>query len=281
MALVLALKPARPAESFSHLYRAQECGGVGAPCMVSGRQYSVLIPKGKGPFPAVIFLHGPRGTGQRVIQSAFLVKPILERGYAIVAPTALEIEYRNGPGTGWVWHDANYGRDDFEFIANMLEDVLARFPVDPAQIVTTGHSRGGSFAWYLAFADIDPRLKAFAPIAGTPVRGQPGDCASADFDFDMFYSHGHDDTVIPFAGSGSSRSDPGYMGAVEATLTLASSAGCQKDEVVETDSHDQRVLSDCDSGSTISVIGYEAGHGVPSGWSDLMLDWFETVNALE
>lgn len=84
--------------------------------------------------------------GQRAIQSAFLVSPILERRYAIVAPIALEIEYQNGPGTGWVWNDAYYGRDDFEFIANVLEDVLARFLVDPAQIVTTGHSRGGSFA---------------------------------------------------------------------------------------------------------------------------------------
>ncbi|WP_256367497.1 hypothetical protein [Ruegeria sp. THAF33] len=30
-----------------------------------------------------------------------------------------------------------------------------------------------------------------------------------------------------------------------------------------------------------SVIGYEIGHGVPNGWSDVMLDWFEAVNALD
>ncbi len=100
--------------------------------MVSGRQNNVLIPWGERPFPAVIFLHGSRGTGQRAIQSAFLVKPILECGYAIVAPTALEIEYQNGPGTGLIWNDAYYGRDNFEFNANVLEDVLARSPIDPA-----------------------------------------------------------------------------------------------------------------------------------------------------
>ena len=254
---------------------------MGTPCMVSGRQYSVLIPKGKGPFPTVIFLHGSGGTGQRVIQSEFLVKPILERGYAIVAPTALEIEYQNGPGTGWVWNDAYYGRDDFEFIANMLEDALARFPIDPAQIVTIGHSRGGSFAWYLACADVDARLKAFAPVAGTPVRGEPGKCASADFDFDMYYSHGYDDRVIPFAGAGSDWSDPGYGGAVEATLRLGASAGCQGDQVLEQEGYDQRILSNCKTGSNISLIGYDAGHGNPNGWSDVMLDWFETVNATQ
>ena len=95
----------------------------------------------------MIFLNGSRGTGQKAIQNAFPLKSILERGYAIVAPTALEIEYQNGPGTGWVWNDAYYGRHDFEFIAKGLEDVLARSPIDPAQIVTTGHSRGESFAW--------------------------------------------------------------------------------------------------------------------------------------
>ncbi|WP_299893687.1 hypothetical protein [uncultured Ruegeria sp.] len=113
------------------------------------------------------------------------------------------------------------------------------------------------------------------------MRGEPGKRASADFDFNMYFSHGYDDTVIPFAGSGSSWSDPGYMGAVEATLRLGVSAGCKRDKVVAQDSYDQRVLSDCDTGSTFSVIGDEVGHGVPNGWSDLMLDWFETVSALE
>lgn len=85
-------------------------------------------------------------------------------------------------------------------LPNTLEEVLARFPIDLAQIVTTGHSRG-----------------------------EPEKCASTDFD--MYCRHGYDNSGTPFATPSSNWFDPGSMGAVEATLRRGTSAGFQWDQV--------------------------------------------------
>ncbi|WP_420586978.1 alpha/beta hydrolase family esterase [Ruegeria sp.] len=277
LALVLAFKPERETDPLAHLKQDTECGGVGLPCKIADREYNVLIPKGTGPFPAVVFFHGSGGSGSQVIQNLNLVRPMLERGYAVIAPTALEIQYRNGPGTGWVWDTQRNERDDFGFVADMLGDALNRFSIEPTRIVTAGHSRGGSFSWYLACADVDDRLQAFAPIGGTLLREQPGACGSSPLDFDMFYSHGYSDTVIPFQGIGSWLGGSGYMGAIEIAIRFAHEAGCQADELIAAEGYDKRIMSDCPSGLSLSVIGYQGGHGIPVGWSNLMLDWFEEV----
>ncbi|WP_216646571.1 hypothetical protein [Ruegeria sp. THAF33] len=81
-------------------------------------------------------------------------------------------------------------------LPNTPEEVLARFPIDLAQIVTTGHSRG-----------------------------EPEKCASTDFD--MYCRHGYDNSGTSFAMPGSDWSDPGFIGAVEATLKFRASASFQ------------------------------------------------------
>ena len=257
--------------------RSFECGTIGQECKISDREYNALIPEGEGPFPAVLFLHGSGGSGQKIIGEVGLVQPILDRGYAIIAPTALEISYNSGPGTGWVWNATAYGRDDFDFIAATLVDGLKNFPIDSSRVLVAGHSRGSTFAWYLACADVDPRLRTFAPIGGTPIRNRPHTCRTSDFDFNMLYSHGYADDVIPFSGTRQSGGWPGYMGAVESVHGLALEVDCQPEEVIQYQNYDRQNLSECTTGSDISIVGYQGGHSIPIGWTDLILDWFEGV----
>ncbi|WP_143030509.1 hypothetical protein [Ruegeria halocynthiae] len=208
-----------------------------------------------------------------------MVRPILERGYAIISPTALDINYVNGPGTGWVWDMSTYGRTDFDFVTQVIDDAAKRFPLDASRILVSGHSRGGSFAWYLACEGSDPRLTAFAPIGGTLERNNPGGCTTSDFEFNMFYSHGYSDTVIPFEGASSREVYPGYLGAVESAGGLAILSKCHSNEFIQTEKHDRRNWSECETGSKISLLGFEGGHGIPQGWMTLVLDWFEKLPA--
>ncbi len=260
---------------FSMLTQRYECGGFGEPCSLSERRYSALIPKGDGPFPAVIFFPGSGGDGQGTIRNRPLVQPMLERGYAVISPTALVIDYRSGPGTGWVWDKASYGWDDYEFTAQLLGDMAERFPIDPARILVSGHSRGGSFAWYLACADVDPRLKSFAPIGGTLQWNKPGSCVTSKFDFDMFYSHGYADTIIPFSTTVSAETEPFYTGAIESAYELAFLAKCEADELIRNEAYDPRTWTQCANGNSVSLLGFRGGHGIPKGWADKILDWFE------
>ncbi|WP_377187461.1 alpha/beta hydrolase family esterase [Ruegeria meonggei] len=275
IALFLASQGPQTKDSLAYLYQPLDCGSLGAPCDVAGRHYSALIPKGDGPFPVVLFFHGSGGTGQLAIQNSALVQPILERGYSIVAPTALEIDYATGPGTGWVWNAENYDWNDFSFSSDVVNDAVKRFPIDPERIVVAGHSRGGSFAWYLACSEIDTRLRAFAPIGGTPVRGRPGPCQTSGLKFDVLHSHGYADTVIPFAGSGATIGWPGYLGAVETVEGMAVAINCDTVKVSHAKGYDQRSYDGCAEDKNISVIAHPGGHGIPEIWVGLMLDWFD------
>ncbi|WP_155147146.1 hypothetical protein [Roseibium sp. RKSG952] len=266
-----------PEIRFRLLYQSYECGGTGAPCKVGERQYSALFPRGEGPFPAVLYFHGSGGTGQGSIQDIDLVQPFLEHGYAFIAPTALEISYYNGPGTGWVWALGPDERDDFGFSSDVITDAVERFPLDPDRIVVAGHSRGGSFAWYLACAERDPRFRAFAPINGTPLRDQLGPCAHSGFDFDMLHTHGYDDSVIPFGGSTPKPGWSGYMGAVEVVDSLAALVGCETADVLRKEDFDQRAWAGCPGDSSISVLGFQGGHRVPKWWPVEVMAWFDSL----
>ena len=276
MVWAFANRPERPAHA--DLYQPTECGDVGDPCAVGDRSYNILLPHGDGPFPAVLFFHGSRRSGAHTILNAELAKPVLERGYVLIAPTALEINYYNGPGTGWVWRAGQSDRDDYAFASAVVEDAISRFPIDPDKILVAGASRGGSFAWYLACADINEHLRAFAPVMGTPVRGRPGPCETSQFDFDMFHTHGFQDAVIPFAGNGPFENWPGYLGAVEVVDSMAHLAGCDDLDISEQPSQVLRRWTGCSTGARVSVLGFVGGHVIPIGWAEVAIDWFEGLD---
>jgi len=145
------------------------------------------------------------------------------------------------------------------------------FPIDLSRVVVTGHSRGASFAWYLACVNIDPRLKAFAPTGGTPERNKLENCAQTVFDFNMLYSHGFSDRAIPFEGS--SR----YFGTEEIIASLAVASECQEPQDVSTDVFEALKWPACAAGNSITLVGFAGGHYIPLWWTDIVLDWFEEL----
>ena len=121
--------------------------------------YAIQVPKGYSAdarVPLVLALHYGgepfRGSGLGVVR--MLVGPALaDLGAVIVAPDALV--------SGW-----NAPENETAVLA-LLDAVAARYRTDPARVVVTGFSMGGSGAWHFA-ARFPSRFSAAVPVAGRP-----------------------------------------------------------------------------------------------------------------
>ena len=258
------------------LAQAYDCGAEGEACEVSGRHYNALIPKGDGPFPVVMFFHGSHSNGDKIVVNHRLAGPLLERGYALVAPTALDITYSgNRRGTGWLNEGQRGERDDHRFVIDVIGDMGGRFPIDRDRILMAGHSNGAIFLWYLACADIHPKLRSFAPINGTPVRHQLGDCENPRPRFNLLHTHGRLDETVPFIGRNPADGSWSTLGAEEAMTGLLTHQNCG--EITEEIAQPFRIhtWTRCNSNHSYKMVVFEGGHFMPRAWPDFALDWFE------
>lgn len=274
---VYAARPQAPTP-LADLAQPYACGAPGEACAVNGRHYNALIPKGDGPFPVVLFFHGSKQSGDKTVRRQALMRPMLERGFAVIAPTALDVKYVSGPGTGWIRNGQRGDRDDHRFVREVLDDIETRFPVDTSRIVTTGFSNGGIFIWYLACAQIDPRLTAFAPAAGTPVRNRPGPCKDTYQQVDLLHTHGTQDARVPYYGSGPRPGWPGYWGASEAIVHAAATAGCRDLSMQTQERFTVQTWHGCGIPHSYSLATHQGGHATPAAaWAPMMLDWYEAL----
>jgi predicted peptidase len=149
--------------------------------------YLLYLPEGYdgvGEWPLLLFLHGAGERGEDVDRVAIHGPPrLIREGHAlpfIVASPQLPTGHYWQPGT----------------LHALLDDLLARYPVDPARVYVTGLSLGGYGAWALAM-DRPGRFAALAPVCGG------GDvtrvCRLRDLPVWTF--HGAQDTVIPLQRS--------------------------------------------------------------------------------
>lgn len=137
------------------------------------------IPRGQGPFPVAIVLHGGcwihAYAGAQ--NSAALADALRDAG---VATWNVEYRRRDDPGGGWP--------GTFEDVANAadsLRSVAKRFPLDLARVVAVGHSAGGQLGLWLAARHRFPPAAILhsadpLPITGVVSLAGPGDLR--DFD---------------------------------------------------------------------------------------------------
>ena len=113
----------------------------------------LAIPKGKGPFPAMLAIHGHGGTAEAVFDPKSIYHGFGERfargGYVVLAPSFTK-HHKYAANVLW---------DLFRCV-----DILAARPeVDPQRIGVGGLSMGGE--WTMWIAACDPRLKV-AVVSG-------------------------------------------------------------------------------------------------------------------
>jgi polyhydroxybutyrate depolymerase len=142
------------------------------------------------PVGAIVYFHGFRSSAAASMRFESLVRVAEELGVALIAPDGLE--------KSWSFPNAPRARrDELAFMHLVLDDALARFPIDPARVMSAGFSIGGTMSWYMA-CYLGERFAGHTPISGTFWRPHPAECPGPD----PFISHVHGtaDKVFPLEG---------------------------------------------------------------------------------
>ncbi|MDJ0945368.1 MAG: hypothetical protein QNJ30_18010 [Kiloniellales bacterium] len=189
--------------------------GPDSDCRLGERTYRIRMPAGhdgSSPVGAIMYMHGYRGTAAAIMRNKALGKAVSKLGLALVAPKSL----------GDDWSIPNAPReytDDFAFFDRLLEEITARFAIDPRRIMATGFSAGGMMVWNLA-CQRGGSFAGFAPIAGTFWAPIPQSCPSPPVH--LLHTHGTDDKIVPLRGRPIQKT---HQGDVYRALSLFGEAG--------------------------------------------------------
>jgi len=245
-----------------------------APCEISGGSYHIALPKGaQGPVPAVLFLHGWGSDGANALRNKDISPPMLERGYAFIAPDGLPRS--TGEGGTWSFHpDWPEARDEVAFLKSVVADAKTRHGIDPDRILLSGFSIGGSMTAYAACKD-PQAFDAYAPLGGNFWRPHPQGCAGP---VRMLHVHGWSDTTVPLEGRYLRNGDIAQGDVFSAFEVWRDANGC---DALRADSFDmegyywRRIWERCTPGSALELALFPGGHIIPEGWSEMVLDWYE------
>ena len=256
------------------------CGSAQSACQVSLGTYHLAEPETPAdtPRPAFIYFHGAGGTG-RTIGSAPMAQALMARGYVVAAPNGL-VRPNTRFGPGWSFRpEAPQLRDELAFTRQLIDDLVTRHNVDPARIVLTGYSIGGSLVWYLACRDAT-LAAAYTPYAGGFWRPHPQDC---DGPVKLLHTHGWRDQTVPLEGR------PLRGGAIEqgdifeGLQRWRTENGCTR---LRPDSFDtsgrywRRKWEACAEGTALEFALWPGGHTRPDAeWAEMAADWVEATLA--
>jgi phospholipase/carboxylesterase len=128
--------------------------------------FSVYVPEYYTPdraWPLVMALHGGSGNGRGFLWS--WLRDARSHGAILVAPTATGNTSTKTTSTKTTW--ALMGEDtDTPNLARILELVRGRWNIDPARLLLTGMSDGGTFCYVTGLESVSP-FTHLAPVAAT------------------------------------------------------------------------------------------------------------------
>ncbi len=137
------------------------------PTAVAGRSYQVLLPEQVESAPVLVVLHAFSTSAQTQRGYFDADRVFLKQGYVVVLPTGTTDADGN---TFWNATDGccdQHGTkpDDVAYLDAVLDDVAARYPVDPKRVFLAGVSNGGFMAQRYA-CDRAQRVRGFASVSG-------------------------------------------------------------------------------------------------------------------
>jgi phospholipase/carboxylesterase len=149
--------------------------------------FSLYVPEYYTPdraWPLVMALHGGSGNGRGFLWT--WLRDARSHGAVLVAPTAI--------GSTW----ALMGEDaDTPNLVRILDLVRARWNIDPARLLLTGMSDGGTFSYVSGLEAASP-FSHLAPVAATfhPLMAQTADAARLR-GLPIYLVHGRLDWMFP------------------------------------------------------------------------------------
>jgi polyhydroxybutyrate depolymerase len=216
--------------SFILLLTLAGCGEISTPrptgptnAQVMARPYDTNIPASYSPdkpTPLVLLLHGFTAT-PFVEDAVFGLTAVSDaRGFLYAMPSGTH-NSKNEPfwnATDQCCDTEHSGVDDAAYLAAVIDDMQARYNVDPKRIFITGHSNGGFMSYRMA-CDSAPRLAAIVSLAGAMwgdvTRCQPTDKVA------VLQVHGDHDSEVPYEGF-----PPGLPSAHQSVADWAAFDGC-------------------------------------------------------
>ncbi|GIW44577.1 MAG: phospholipase [Candidatus Binatia bacterium] len=119
--------------------------------------HAIYEPKGDGPHPTILALHG---WGANALDLLGLAPHVGHGRFLFLCPQG-PLEVPLGPMRGYGWFPITMGAppDPYAFAAavrelrSFLDDALARYPVNPHKLVCLGFSQGGVMAYALALSE--------------------------------------------------------------------------------------------------------------------------------
>jgi polyhydroxybutyrate depolymerase len=146
--------------------------------LIAARPYDATVPSAIDPrqrLPLLVVLHG-LGSEGRDIARYWQIDPLVdERGILVAYPSGTRDRKSQHPGIGHrqrFWNATDLccdffhsGVDDVAYLDAVIDDMSARFPVDPKRIFVGGISNGGTMAYRYA-CDRAERVAAIVSQAG-------------------------------------------------------------------------------------------------------------------
>lgn len=236
---------------------ARACGEA-APCQVELGQYMISMPDGAAAehaVGAIVFFHGFRSSAEEMMNFKSLKDLAKALGVALIAP--------DGLNRSWSFPNApRQNRDEMAFMNQVLDDALAKFPIDPAKLMSSGFSIGGSMSWYMA-CYLGERFAGHTPIAGTFWRPYPAECPGPD----PFVSHVHGtaDTTFPLAGR--TIREKWHQGATGNVVAFFRKRGGYTPEITHySDGNLVCEASPTKNGGEVELCLHDGGHSVRAEW---------------
>jgi polyhydroxybutyrate depolymerase len=177
------------------------------------------------PAPLVILLHGYPGSG--AAEEAYLeLTPLSDRhGFLYLHPDGSP---ERSPAMGRFWNATDAccdfyrsGVDHVAMLDGLIDDLEARYAIDPRRIFIVGHSNGGFMAHRMG-CDAADRVAAIVSLAGATWK-DPARCRPAA-PVAVLEVHGDADTQIAYRGG--LLSTHAYPGARETVADWAADLGC-------------------------------------------------------
>ncbi len=243
---------------------ATDGGGFDAAALAD-RPYKSRVPPGYDPAkptPLVVLLHGYTGSGEKH-ESYFKL------GAVAAAETFL---YAYPDGTV----DANGNRfwnaggaccnffgskvDDVAYLTAVIDDMSARYNVDPRRIYLVGHSNGGFMAHRMA-CELSGRIAAIVSLAGT--MAAPPACKAAS-PVAVLQVHGDMDATVSYAGGTLVVGAAAYLGAKEVVAAWATRNGCGASPLPSTETLD---LDSSLAGAETTVERHACTTGAAELWT--------------
>jgi len=174
------------------------------------RHYVVHVPPGydgKAPVPVVIMFHGGGGKARGAMEETGWSAKADKENFLAVYPEGLardparRASFVANPQS---WNDGSQRAivaaslmniDDVGFVSAMLDDLGAKFRIDPRRLYATGFSNGASMTFRAGRA-LSARLAAIAPVAGSDWLDEPTPAQPLS----LLYLTGTADPLNPLAG---------------------------------------------------------------------------------